>query len=977
MVAAERLEALQIDFVDERARLGGVNLTLTRRAFEVLAFLYCHPDRLVTKDELFISVWRGTLVSESALTTVIREIRRALGEGSRDARYIQTVHGRGYRYVGPTASGPSAAAAGPSPGSSLVGREGELAACHRWLRDCDDRMRQVAFVTGEPGIGKTALIEAFLDSLRGEARVRTASGQCVLLYGAAEPYLPWLDALAALARRVDGAQVIDVLRRAAPLWLAQLPAFVSQAERRSLLQEAADAPPQRMFRELADALALLASERPLVIVLEDLHWADRPSLELLAWIARRREPAKLLIVGSYRPREMGEHDHALRTIPQDLLAQRRAIVLELQFLPAKAVRDFVELRFPGLPDSLADLVHRRTDGNPLFIVNTFEHLERRELIAQRDGRWMPSADASEIETAVPDSLRAVIESQLDRLDHPARRLLEVASVAGVEFSDAALAPAFGAATEEVGGQCMELTRRSGLLSEVGEVEWPDGTAARRFAFRHALYAEVLYAAVPPSSRIRIHRAIAERLEATHAEATDTIAAELATHFERGRDRARAVFYLGISARNASRRQAFEEAIAALRHALELLATLPESPDRNRQELGLRMALAPTLMITRGYAAAEAEEEYARAEVLSRLGAEDREIFSVLLGRSGPALLMARTTLASDLAEEALQVARRRNALRYFAHAESSVGITTFWQGRLDYATAHLEAGLAAYQTIAEMPANAWLAHDPGAAGRAYAAWAYWLLGRADRARDESREAITLARRLHHPFSLAFALAFGAFVHQARRDVPATLAHAEATIETCAEYGFAMYHAVGTMFSGWGRARQGDVNGGITVMEKGLDAYHATGANLVQPYFRALIAEAYLQIDELDRARLLLDQALAAADRTGELVYLAELQRLRAEVDWREAVLAGETRRAGPLVEARLLRALEIARAQQSTGLELRVAASLARLFQAMGRERDARAALAGPRARVYEGLDTSDWLEATRLFDSLSTPSAG
>ncbi|MFO0687290.1 MAG: AAA family ATPase [Myxococcota bacterium] len=862
--------------------------------------------------------------------------------------------------------------AGATPPNALVGREGELLACRSWLADVETGTRRIAFLTGEPGIGKTALVEAFVDSLRDEARVRVAIGQCVELYGAAEPYLPWLDALGALARRVDGAQVVEILRRVAPLWLAQLPAFVGPDERRTLLQEAADAPPQRMFRELADALALLAAERPLVVVLEDLHWADRPSLELLAWIARRREPAKLVMVGTYRPWEMGRAEPPLRSIAQDLLAQRRAERLELGDLSAAAVREMLAARFPGLPPDFADLIHRRTDGHPLFLLNTLEDLQRRDLIGLHGGLWEIRGDAGEIETAVPDSLRTMIGSQLERLDPAQRRVLEIASVAGIEFCDASLAPALGAGVEEVGARCIELTRQSVFLADAGELDWPDGTPTRRFVFRHALYPEVLYDGLPPSRRMQIHRQLAERLEAGHTGSTDAIAAELATHFERGRDPRRAVVYLAAAARNASRRQAFEEAIASLRRAARLLDGLPDDAERRRQELAIRMALAPMLMITRGYAAPEAEAEYARAEQLCRLGAEDREIFSALLGRSGPALLMARTELARDLAEESLRLAKRRGALRYLAHAESSVGITTFWRGELAYATEHLEAGRAAYAAIDRMPANAWLAHDPGAAGRAYAAWAYWLLGRADRARDESREAIALARSLHHPFSLAFALAFGTFGHQARRDVAATLAHAEATIETCAEYGFAMYHAVGTVFSGWGRAQQGDVDGGIATMEAAIDAYHATGANLVQPYFRALLAETCWRQDRLEPARALLENALDAAERTGELVYLPELHRLLAEVERREAELDGSLERLGPRIEARLLDALALARAQRSAGLGLRVATSLTRLLAARERPDEAARVLAEARSRIEEGFDTPDCVDAAALADELA-----
>lgn len=979
--AGERLEALRVDFVDERARLGEVELKLTRRAFEVLGFLYSHADRLVTKDELFANVWSGSAVSESALTTVIREIRRALGEGARGARYIETVHGRGYRFIGPAATaspgeGASAQSADRASGrAAIFGRELELEACTRGLRASASGARQIAFVTGEAGMGKTTLVDAFLESLASQPRVRVGRGQCVELYGSAEPYLPWLDALSTLARRVDGAQVVDVLRRFAPLWLAQLPAFVGGAERRALLHEAAEAPPQRMFRELADALVALAAERPLVLVLEDLHWGDRPSLELLGFIARRREPARLFVIGTFRPFEMGERDHPMRTLAEDLLTERRAERLALGLLSPTAVHACIASRHPGLPAAVAELVHRRTDGHPLFVVMTLEHLQRRRRLLEREGVWALDGAPSELETEVPDSLRAMIESQVERLDPAARRLLEAASVAGIELCDATLAHALEIPLEEVDERCRELTRRSVFLARAGDFDWPDGTAGRRYVFRHALYPEVLYEGIALGRRIALHHRIAERLERGHAGATDALAAELATHFERGRDRARAVVYLVAAARNASRRQAFEEAIASLRRATGLLATLPESPERHRQELEIRMALAPMLMTTRGYAAPEAEEEYARAERLCRQSAEDREIFSALLGRSGPALLMARTALATELAEESLRLAQRRGAQRYLAHAESSVGITTFWQGRLESATAHLEAGREAYAAIDRMPANAWLAHDPGAAGRAYAAWAYWLLGRPDRARDESREAVALARRLHHPFSLAFALAFGAFVHQARHDVAATLAHAEATIETCAEYGFAMYHAVGRVFRGWGRSIQGDVEGGIAEMEAALDAYHATGANLVQPYFRALIAETDLRLDRLERARARLDHALEAAERTGELVYLAELHRLRAEVDWREAVLAGAPAparaRAAGAVEARLRGAIAIAREQKSLGLELRAATSTARILDALGRGAEGRTLLGRVLERIGEGLETRDCVEAARLLAAL------
>jgi DNA-binding winged helix-turn-helix (wHTH) protein/predicted ATPase len=968
---SQRRAVLTLDPVDERARLGDATLSLTPKAFAVLSHLAAHRERLVTKAELLSTLWPETAVSDGVLTTVIREIRRALGEGSQRPSFIQTVHRRGYRFIGDVRT----TDAWPfDAGSTLpiVGREAELERLDRWLGAARGGARQIVFIAGEPGVGKTAVLDAFIARAASRPSVRIARGQCVESYGETEAYLPWLDALGRLCRGRHGAAVIAVLRRVAPMWLAQLPALIGAEEREGLLRQVSGAPPERMLRELADALEELTRDEPLVVALEDLHWGDRSSLDLLASVARRREPARLLLLGTLRPAEVGAAAHPLRGIKQELEMHRQCAELPLEFLSAGAVAKYLSARFPGLPDALGRAVHRRTDGNALFMVSTADYLLARGLIAEDSGRWQLLGEVRVVEAAVPESLRALIDRQLDRLSAEDRSLLNAASVAGAEFADAALAPALELSVERVSERCAALARSGLFLRFTADDDWPDGTATRRYAFIHALFADVLYEALTPSQRVRLHLSVGERLESGYGARQDEIAAELATHFERGRDTARAVAALSHSASNAVQRLAYPEAIRALTRALELLAVLPEDALRVQREFSLRMALAPLVMVTKGYAALEVDEAYARAEALSRQAGDDRQLFSVLMGRCSSVLLMGRIHEARRLAEECQRIALARKSPRYLTQAETAVGIARFFQGELAAAAADLDRSRLAYEAVKQRPPGFRLLHDPSAAGRSYAAWAHWLLGFPELARVESEAAVGLARGLDHPFSLAFALAFGAFVYQARRDVARTLERAEQTIAVCREYGFAMYLAVGQMFLGWTLAEQGRNAEGLQVMEQGLVDYGATGALLVQPYFLALIAELHLHGGESERALAAVDRGLEIGERTGERIYLTELHRIGGEATALHPQERAPWPSAAAEAERRFLQALAIAREQHAKSLELRVAMSLARHWQAADRAADAAALLSETHRWFKEGLETPDLRSAAELLERLA-----
>jgi DNA-binding winged helix-turn-helix (wHTH) protein len=333
---------------------------LTPKAFAVLSHLVTHPDRLVTKDELFDTLWPDTVVSEAALRVCIGELRKALGEAARTPRCIATVARRGYRFLAPvTRQEPSAGVvstpttprppAPAAPAGPLVGREAVLARLHTAWAQAGQGVRQVCFVTGEAGIGKTAVVEAFAAQVGTNPHVWLAQGQCVEHYGTREAYLPVLEALGQLVRAPGGARLVALLRQQAPTWLVQLPWLLTEADRQQFQHELQGTTRERMLRELAEVVETLAAETPLVLVLEDLHWSDYATLDLLALLARRRAPARLLLLGTYRPVDVIVQAHPLRPVAQTLQQQGYCQELLLEPLSAGEVAAYLHGRFGPAP----------------------------------------------------------------------------------------------------------------------------------------------------------------------------------------------------------------------------------------------------------------------------------------------------------------------------------------------------------------------------------------------------------------------------------------------------------------------------------------------------------------------------------------------------------------------------------------------------------------------------------------------------
>ncbi len=1002
---------VRVDVENEWVWCGGQRLKLTPKAFAVLRYLAEHPGRLVTKDQLLGAVWPETMVSEWALASCIGEIRKALADTPKAPRYIETVHRRGYHFLAPVTTAPPVSSSRFQVPSSdvlyaprstlsaprLVGRETELAQLHKWLERALRGQRQIVFVTGEPGIGKTTLVEAFLQKAAGNGELCIGRGQCIEHYGAGEPYLPVLEALGRLCREPGHERLLEVLHQHAPTWLVQMPALLSAADLEVLQRKVSGATRERMLREVAEALEVLMAERGLVLWFEDLHWSDYSTLDLLSYVARRPAPARLLVLGTYRPVDVIVREHPLKTVKQELELHGHCEELPLELLSERAVAAYLAVRFaageeaPTSLQRLARMIYQRTEGNPLFMVNVVDELIARAVLVQREERWELAREIEEGE--MPANLRHFIEQQLERVSPEEQQVLEVGSAAGMEFSAAAVAAGLEETVEKVEKQCEGLARRAQFLQVRGVEEWPDGTVAAGYSFLHALYHEVVYDRVAAGRRIGLHKKIGEREEAAYGTRAGEIAAELAVHFERGREYRRAVQYLQQAGEKALRRSAHAEAISLLTKGLELLKALPDTPERTQQELRLQITLGGLLMATKGWAAPEAEKAYARARELCQQVGETPQLFSVLLGLNGFYLMQAKLQTARELGEECLSLAQRVHNPARLLGAHQVLGLTLFYLGEFAQAREHLEQGIALYDPQKRHSHRA--QQDPGVDCLTYAALTLWLLGYPVRALERSHEALTLAQELSHPFSLAYALHHAVWLHHYRREGQAAQEHAVAAIELSREHEFTLLLAEGTIQRGRALAEQGQGEEGTTQIRQGLATSRATGAELIQPYWLSLLVEAHGKVGQPEQGLNVLAEALALVGKNGERCYEAELYRLKGELTLQSrqvknksetslGQVEGKSKLTNPQsltpspqaeaeAEACFHKAIEIARRQSAKSWELRATTSLARLWQQQGKKKQTHQMLSEIYGWFSEGFDTGDLQEAKALLEELTT----
>lgn len=898
---------------------------LTPRAAALLTALLEGAPGLVTKEQLLNRVWGGRAISDEALTSCILELRRALDDDARNPRYIETRHRRGYRLMVPAIGladrgrEVSTEAIAPEP-ARLVGRAEELAELARCLQRARAGQRQLVFLTGEPGIGKSALANCFLEQLHAEQPLRIAHGQCLDQHGAGEPYLPLIEAVTRLAGQHDGPLVKAIFSTEAPSWAPQMPSLWTRDERKAL-EARGQATRERMMRELTVALEAVASDVPLILKLEDIHWSDASTIDWLGHVARRPDPARLMILATFRPADAAAKKANLHAQVTELALHGCSREIELKPLSLEAIESYLKARLgeekaATLSSRLAPLLLDRTGGNPLFITSMVNQLAHTS--------WDQPVDQL---MSIPHDVRRFIDRQIDELSNSDCDLLAAASVVRREFATAAVAAALNVDVQEIEATCSRLARQGVFIAKGVSTTWPDGTLTELYSFRHDLHRQLLYDRLPATRRALSHAHVGRRLEAAWTGQLEAIAAELAEHFERAGDLVRAIPHHQRAAAKAMRRGANEEAIERLRRALKAIEYIPDETERSKFEVDVQVAIGAAFIASKGYVAPEVLDAYARAELLcDRLG-ERAEIFPAIWGQwlfwHGRGELGHARRLCARL----LSLAESSGDASLKLQAHHANWPTLFLCGELIQAHTHASAGLRLYDPkIHQATASSYGNHDACACAYGTSATVLGLQGKNEDARATIEAGLRLAMGLDDPFSLALTLYTMTIAAQLIGDVALATTNAEWSVRIAREYGLAQIETQSGALAGWCAVENGERDRGLALLTEATDSLRAMQSLGWLSYFLGLLADARINAAQPSEAMKAVEEAISLVETTGERFYSAELHRLRGELLAQASI--------GRCVEAKaeFNRAIKIAAQQGAVSLERKARDSLRRLF---------------------------------------------
>ncbi len=849
----------------------------------------------------------------------------------------------------------------------MVGRTKELAELRAAFDAAAGGRGLLLCVSGEPGAGKTTLVEEFLAGLADSGRsCYAARGRCSERLSFAEPYLPIRDVVDALIREPADGSTAQVMKLVAPTW------YINQVEPSAGDASGADlraASRERMKREFSDLLRELSRRRPVVLAFDDVHWADTSSVDLLAHLAAGLESMPVLIVATYHPAELLRSKHPFLDLKLDL--QDRGVCGEILLgrLSREDVDGYLALEFPGhsFPAAFADLLHARTDGSALFLADLLRYLRDRGVIALEagapEGHWVLGQAVPDIERDLPDSVRGMIRRRIDQLSEDDPWLLAAASVQGCDFEAAVVARALALDATEVSRRLDALESSHGFVRIEGEKELPDRTPTRRYRFAHTLYQNAFYASLGPNRRTSLSGAVAQALESCYGEGKAGRPANLALLFEAAQDLPRAVDYFLLASQNAAALFADRETETLARQGIQLLDTLPGLPDRAQKEMLLRLLLGHSLAVTQGPAALETVKNIARARQLAEQMREAPQLFSSVWSLWEHYFGVGELDTARQLAEQLRHLAEKAQdpILRLGAcHAQ---GWTLFDVGKLVAANDLFERGIAIHEPVRHSGCRSLYGLDPGLYCRSGSVDALWLLGYPDRALRRLLETLNLAQT-SDPRSKAFVLLAAAELLHFRREAGRSRQWAEAAVLYCEDQGLSPHREWAAVWLGAALAGQGAVEDGVARMRAALDALRSLRTETSFSFYLALMAEAQAKGGQVEAALATLEEAFSRAQQTGQHRFEAEQRRLKGEFLLRQAARAE--------AEACFLEALDVARRQRARSLELRAATSIGRLFEQQGEKEKARQILTPVCDWFTEGFDTPDLKDAKALLKQLS-----
>jgi len=901
----------------------------------------------------------NTMVISSVTHTLIGAEFRCEDLGGLQLKGVaEPVHA--WRVIGRAEGEHEAEESGAADGFPLVGRDDEIGLLLRRLAQSKDRHGQAVLISGDAGIGKSALAETVGAQAKKEGFTRTTFRFSPYYTNSA--LYPVIEHIKRLCRWEAGDSPYTKLAKLEQIlanynWAAKakevVPLFAALVSLQ--LPEGRYPPlnltPQEQKQRTLDALVAWtleeAERRPIFDLWDDLHWADPTTLELLGLLMDQTATASLLIVMTFRPEFIPPWPTRSHMTP-----------ITLSGLEPPAIEAMVTRLAGGkaLPTEVVRHIVKKTDGVPLYVEELTKVILGSALLREETDRYDLTGPLSAV--AIPATLQESLTARLDRLPK-LREVAQLGAVLGREFAYEmlkAIAP------------MDEAELQDGLSQLVGaELLYQRGRPPRAtYSFKHALIEDAAYQSLLKRTREQCHRQVADILETRFPETVETQPELLAHHHTEANSPQTAVEYWLKAGQQAVHRFADREAVGHLKKGLGVLLTLPDTPERARLELTLQTSLGPALMAIKGYAAPEVGNAYRRARDLCQELKEITQLFPVLWGLWMYHLVRAEHEAANELTKQILGVAQTTGDPDLALEAHFAVGLSAFYCGDLLSAREHLEQTISAYDPERHKGlASAYGGLDPGVCCSEYVAWTLWLLGYPDQALKRTDEAQSLVKRVGNLYTQARSLYWDSLVRQFTGQWDVLRERIEVAISMATEHGFAIVLGVGPIMRGWALVAEGRAEEGIGQISQGLERYRATGAGFQLPHLLTSLIEAYKKLEQPEEGLTALAEAQALVEKTGERYYEAELQRLKGEL------LLIQSPDDPAEAETCFHNALEIAGRQHAKSLELRTAISLARLWQRQGKKGDARQLLNDVLAWFTEGLDTADLRDAQALLNEL------
>ena len=953
-----RFDAFELDEANARLLRDGKPVALAPTPFAVLCTLVRQQGSLLTKNALLDQVWGHQFVSDSVLKTAISDLRTVLDDDPRQPRFIETVSRKGYRFIAPTVTGTSPS---KEPGTRnlqpkwFVGRTEALGRLHSaWERACNGQ-RAVVWIAGEPGIGKTTLIDHFIAGLGDIAGAR---GQCVETYGPGEPYLPVLEALARLCRDDDA--LAPLLRAVAPTWMLQLPWLSTADERDALRRDLAGVGQDRMLREMGEVLDRYTERGPLLLVTEDLHWGDRATIQLIDYIARRRGPARLMWLSSFRLAEVVALDHPLNSARHELRLHGLCDEIVLDAFSEREVADYVAGHSPALAghESFVRTLHERTDGVPLFVASLIT-----DAVMRTSDNDHGDAQARLANVAVPQNLAGIIDHYVARLGNEERALLAAGAVCGVEFRVNTIADVLERDVTSVAEMCEQLVREQLWLTAARP---RDESIAPElpYSFRHALFRQVLYERTPSAVRTQLHRKVGAALERERAAGLSVAALELALHFERCSALMTALRYYAEAAESSLLRFSPSQTMSLTEHAMTLVPLAADSHERTTLEITLATLQGAAAVEVVGASSAEAKLAYQRAFSLLD-NAPLHPLRGLFLHGLGLVLWMR-----GEL-DEANRLAERCDAL-FVAGADKTVllcaclvhGMVEHGRGQPQLARKWLEKSIDAAKSLDESTSRALSAADPTVLALGLLATDLLHLGFVKQGRARLREAHDRARALRQPGPQLAVLWLEAEFEVRIGNAERVAEISEQLIALIEESGpWPEGRAAHSWLRGWARAQLEDPRAGYRLIKEGYEQAFLLGMRIWASQTLGYAAEALGRAGDWTGARRELDGAMQCAEAVGERLCLPQLLLLGSRI----ADALGEPDRARELVR----QALAEARTQEALWLELLALSELCLHDDATASDRRSLAAIVN---QLPEASDTNAVRNAQALVQKRKSP---